>query len=140
MNTCRAASKFSPFRTDEILNRLSVDAGSRTLGELIQERQLAVSEILRLQGLLRELAKDKICKPQARRDISVSGAVQTTSRELLALKEVCTLVALSRSTIYSLLKAEKFPPPVQVSARSVRWRRLEIDRWQSNLSARDKHG
>ncbi len=140
MSSQRGDPAFRPPHPDDVLERLKLDAGTRTLGELIQERQMAVSEILRLRSLIferqrgdRSTADDKDYAPAA-------PPPPKTQADLLSLKDVCAVVSLARSTVYGLLKAGKFPPPVQVSARSVRWRRIEIDRWQSHLSARDKHG
>jgi len=52
MNIRRSERSFNFPSSDDVLARLSLDAGTRTLGELIQERQLAISEILRLRALV----------------------------------------------------------------------------------------
>lgn len=140
MSSQRDDPAFRPPHPDDVLERLKLDAGTRILGELIQERQMAVSEILHLRSLIFERPRDDRSTAYGKDDAPAAPLPQKNQAELLSLKDVCAVVSLARSTIYGLLKAGKFPPPVQVSARSVRWRRIEIDRWQSNLSARDNHG
>lgn len=56
----------------------------------------------------------------------------TTSNQLgtlLRCHEVTKLVGLSRSTIYVLVKDGKFPSPIQVGPRAVRWLASEVDAW-----------
>ncbi|GAH11211.1 unnamed protein product [marine sediment metagenome] len=48
--------------------------------------------------------------------------------ELLTIKEVLNRVKLSRSMIYKLLKAGKFPRPKKVG-RSSRWTEKQITDW-----------
>ena len=124
----------------DVLARLSLDAVTRTLGELIQERQLAISEILRLRALVHGQRETDRATPKISRYSSAELPPQRSLGDLLTLKDVCALVSLSRSTIYGLVKAGKFPAPLQVGKRSVRWRRIEVERWQSNLGVRGDHG
>jgi len=140
MNIRRSERSFNFPSSDDVLARLSLDAGTRTLGELIQERQLAISEILRLRALVHERGETDRPTPDISLRSSAELPPQRSLGDLLTLKDVCTLVSLSRSTIYGLVKAGKFPAPLQVSRRSVRWRRIEVERWQSNLGVRSDHG
>jgi len=48
---------------------------------------------------------------------------------ILRLPEVMRLTGLGRSTIYRLLAAGQFPPPVQLSMRAVGWRRTDLEHW-----------
>ena len=48
---------------------------------------------------------------------------------LLRCHEVTKLVGLSRSTLYVLVKDGKFPSPIQVGPRAVRWLASEVDAW-----------
>ena len=129
-----------PYHPEDVLARLNLDAGTRTLGELIQERQLAISEILRLQAIVREME----AAPRPNRHIGQSSPAtpspQLKQRDLLTLKEICALLALSRSAVYGLMKVGKFPSPLQVTTRSVRWRRIDVERWQSTRRVRGDHG
>jgi prophage regulatory protein len=47
----------------------------------------------------------------------------------LRIKHVVAVTGLSRSTIYSLLSANKFPKPIKLSERTVAWRTSVIDAW-----------
>lgn len=140
MNTHHSERSFIRPNSDDVLTRLRLDAGTRTLGELIQERQLAISEILRLQAIVREMEAE----PRPTRHIGQSSPAtpspQLDQRDLLTLKESCALLALARSTVYGLMKVGKFPSPLQVTTRSVRWRRIDVERWQSTLRVRGDHG
>jgi len=48
---------------------------------------------------------------------------------LLRLPQVRAKVGLSRSTIYRLVDAGKFPRPLKLSAQTVAWRASELDEW-----------
>lgn len=140
MNTHRSERSFNPPYPDDVLARLNLDAGSRTLGELIQERQLAISEILRLRALIHKRTENDRSTPDVGRRSSAALTPQSSLGDLLTLKDVCNLVALARSTIYGLMKTGNFPAPLQVSKRSVRWRRIDVQSWQLNLAVRGDHG
>ena len=55
-------------------------------------------------------------------------ATGTTDR-LLRLKEVIERTALSRSTIYRLMRDGSFPEPLKIGPRAVRWRESETEAW-----------
>ena len=135
MATHRPGSSFNLPSADDVITCLNLDAGTRTLGELIRERQLALSEILRLRAVVNEQTRDHpTC--HAQHGAFAAQQSQTSMGDLLTLKDVCSLVALARSSVYGLMRAGKFPRSVQVSGRAVRWRRIDIERWQSSLTAR----
>ncbi len=48
---------------------------------------------------------------------------------VLRLPEVMKLVALSRSTVYLLIKKNAFPKQVKLSTRAVAWRQYDIETW-----------
>lgn len=48
---------------------------------------------------------------------------------VVRLPAVLSLVGLSRSTVYSLIKNNAFPKPVKLSARAVGWRQPDIEAW-----------
>ncbi len=50
----------------------------------------------------------------------------------LRMPSVIRITGLGRSTIYRLVADEKFPPPVKLSARSVGWRRADVQRWSED--------
>ncbi len=53
---------------------------------------------------------------------------------LLRRREVEHQVALSRASIYRLIKVGKFPRPVELGTGSVRWKQSDIVAWQKSLS------
>jgi prophage regulatory protein len=87
---------------DDILERLQLDPGRRTIGELIQERAAAVHEIRARQLLVR-------------------------------LSDLCDQLAVSRGTIYRWLGEGKFPRPVRIGERAVRWRAADVEAWCGSL-------
>ena len=54
---------------------------------------------------------------------------------MLRREEVETICGLTRSTIYRLMREEKFPLPLQIGPRAVRWPASEIESW---LAARPR--
>lgn len=49
--------------------------------------------------------------------------------EILRIKKVCELTGLSRTTLWRLERAEKFPDRVQLSDRAVGWRWKDVEAW-----------
>ncbi len=47
----------------------------------------------------------------------------------MRLPSVIRWTGLGRSTIYRLVAEQKFPPPVQLGARAVAWRRADLEKW-----------
>ena len=126
-----------------ILKRLRADAYVIPLGELLEQRDEAAREIERLQ---RELARRASEPQQGRRSppIVVEQVRRTESHlqpSLLRLSDVCELVSLSRSSIYAAVAIGRFPRPVKVGTRSVRWRIEEVRSWiESSLIDGSKKG
>jgi prophage regulatory protein len=58
----------------------------------------------------------------------------TTSTALLPLHDVTRITSLSKSTLYRLMDAKRFPQSVKISARRVGWKADEIEDFISNLS------
>jgi prophage regulatory protein len=52
---------------------------------------------------------------------------------LLRRKEVELIAGISRSSIYRLIKAGKFPRPVSLGTGAVRWKKSSIIEWQQSL-------
>lgn len=48
---------------------------------------------------------------------------------LVARTEVEERFGLSCTTIYRLMRAGKFPEPIKVGGKAVRWRESELDAW-----------
>ena len=120
-----------PTLVSEMLQSLRLDPGTRTLGELLQERQWAVMEIERLGRLVdggnfQPTAPHRLPAPEARRNDD-EASMQVP--ELLRTKEVCSRFGFAPSTVYRMVKLNGFPKPLQVGGRAVRWRYSEIKAW-----------
>jgi prophage regulatory protein len=55
---------------------------------------------------------------------------------LIRVKEVLEICGLSRAALYRGIKAQEFPAPVKLSARSVGWLKNEVIAW---VEARAEH-
>ena len=55
------------------------------------------------------------------------------TEKLLKIRDVCERTALSRSTIYEKIRANKFPPPVKIGERAVAWREGDVLEWLAAL-------
>jgi prophage regulatory protein len=127
--------------TPDLFEQLKVDPGRRTLGELLQERDWAVQEIARLRAVIVRLESRPVRTVSPipiGRDAPELGAGSTTwmeLRRLLRLSEVCSLIGLSRAAIYQMKTEGRFPAPVKVGVRAVRWRMADIVAWQEARSA-----
>jgi prophage regulatory protein len=121
-----------------------MDPGTRTLGQLLQERQWAVSEIerLRLQlesrpprayefGQLKGLDASPLtqsqddCRPLKSNDIA-----------LLSAKQLRVTLGICNATLYRWTAEGLFPSPIKLGARCSRWRIAEVRDWiKSNANA-----
>lgn len=48
---------------------------------------------------------------------------------ILRCADVAARTGLSRSSIYELVKANGFPPPIPIGVRAVGWLESEVDEW-----------
>ena len=48
---------------------------------------------------------------------------------LIDSKEVCSLIGVSRGTLWRMRCEGKLPAPMQISSRLVKWRRSDIMAW-----------
>ena len=114
----------------DILPRLQIDPGTRTLGQLLQDREAALQEIQRLRREIERLRKfdTKTANP-------ILPSHPTAYREgtLMNIKQVSELIGLSRSTIYKRVAEGTFPHPLRIGARSVRWMIDDISTWRDSL-------
>lgn len=53
---------------------------------------------------------------------------------LLRLPDVTQRAGISRSTVYEYVARGRFPAPVRVGARAVRWRASDVSRWLESLT------
>lgn len=56
-------------------------------------------------------------------------------KRIFRMKELCQTYGLSRSTIYRLIEAGRFPKPIKISAKAVGWISTELDEWLANREA-----
>ena len=54
------------------------------------------------------------------------------AHELLTLAQVRELVPLTTSTLYRLMRQNRFPTPLKIGWRNVRWKRSEVLAWLDN--------
>ena len=54
---------------------------------------------------------------------------------MLRLDEVCGLTGQSRTTIWRKVRANKFPKPIMLSARTPRWGEMDVIRYLQVLRA-----
>jgi prophage regulatory protein len=115
------------------LDRLRLDPGTRTLGELIQERQWAAEEIARLRARVGklELRPPRPQAPTQPKPMSEARDPVLDRNRLLRLAEVRRLVGLGTTCIYQYMSEGRFPANVKVGARTVRWRLQDILAWQA---------
>jgi prophage regulatory protein len=118
----------------DICELLQLDPTRRTLGDLIQERSMALAEIVRL----RRLAAEGTSRDAGRDAVQVAGGHSSQPAgiegRLLRLTEVCEMLAMSRSSVYAHMKKGAFPQPVKVGARAVRWRADSVSTWKAGLA------
>lgn len=50
-------------------------------------------------------------------------------KRMLRLRAVTDRTGLSKATLYRLIKKGRFPEPVRLTERAVRWPEEEIDEW-----------
>ena len=126
--------------TTDMLRRLEADPGSRTIGELLQERAWALNEILRLRSALKNLrpTKSRVMRAwQFLGDRTVPAAA-SDSHQLLRIGEVCAMVGLSRAMVYRMISEKRFPAQTKVSPGCARWRMSDVISWQSSLRPSDQ--
>lgn len=117
----------------DILDRLRLDPGKRTLGELLQEREAAAFEIVRLRKQIERMTAARTLRSSKDENVDRTRGLQRGM--LIRLADVCQLLGVSRSTVYKWMNEGVFPAPVRVSERAVRWRSEDIEAWRESLAA-----
>jgi prophage regulatory protein len=114
----------------DIIEHLEIDAGQRTIGQLIQDRERALQEIRRLRALTSPSASNRNSGVS---QVAAKSVIQTPAMQvdkLIRLAELCKLLDMERSTIYKLKSEGHFPEPIKIGDRAVRWRLSDIQTWQ----------
>jgi len=120
----------------DILERLRLDPGSRTFGELAQDREAAFIEIARLRRELEHVrghSSSSWTKAASALDCAGSMDPPRYPGSLLRIKDVSAMFGMSRSTIYRAIGKGLFPKAVNVGERSVRWRLDAVEAWRDSL-------
>ena len=120
----------------DILTRLRTDAGQLTIGTLIQEREAAAVEIERLRKQL-DTAFARQSLPLSRNAAHTQAAspthptpqVATAAGVLLRASDVRRILGIADATLYRWIADGRFPRPVRVSERAVRWRSEDVQGW-----------
>jgi prophage regulatory protein len=113
----------------DILERLQIDPGQRTLGQLLQDREAAAQEIARLRAEVDRLRCDRTAKTPERA-AEPNKPVHFGDGTLLRLADLCKFLSVSRSSIYQWISDGTFPEPVRLGQRMVRWRIEAIVAWR----------
>ena len=124
---------------EDILDRLRLDPGHRTLGQLLQDREAAFQEIRRLRE---DAARLQSMRTAAQRPPVVEPPAQGTKAShpmlkpgtLVTVRQLCAIINVSHTTIYRWIGSGNFPQPVRISRFAVRWKAEEIIAWQDSLS------
>jgi predicted DNA-binding transcriptional regulator AlpA len=117
---------------EDVLERLRIDPGQRTLGQLLQDRQAAAHEIRKLRSEIERLRTVR----EGRKERAGTATPETRAfrpGSLIRIREVCDLVGVCRATVYRRVSEDAFPHPVRISERAVRWDVNEIEAWREAL-------
>ena len=122
----------------DILERLRIDPGQRTLGQLLQDREAAAHEINHLRAEVDRLRRDPPAKalggwskdtsPQS--DVEPNKTAPFRTGTLVRLADLCEFLSVSRSSIYRWISEGTFPEPVRLGPHMVRWRIEAIVAWR----------
>ena len=55
-------------------------------------------------------------------------------REVLSMSDVVSMTSLSKPQLYRMIDQQKFPRPIQLSARRIGWRRQTVLDWLHTIS------
>lgn len=121
----------------DIVERLAVDPGQRTIGQLMTERAEALVEIRRLRQLADQAAQQRLARRAAAMlpEVPKPPSATAVPGALLSLSSVCARLCVSRPTIYRWIGKGLFPRPVHIGQNMVRWPVAAVDAWQATASA-----
>jgi prophage regulatory protein len=118
----------------DMLELLRLDAGTRTLGQLLQEREWAYAEITRLRRDEVHPHRPVVTKPAAPLRLDSPRGLR-----YLRLREVCQRVGLKPSSVYRLIGLGTFPKQVKLSERTSAWIESEVESFMaSRIDERDQ--
>jgi prophage regulatory protein len=117
----------------DMLDLLRLDPGTRTLGQLLQEREWAYAEITRLR-------RDEVHRhrPVVTKPVEPLRLESPRGLRYLRLREVCQRVGLKPSSVYRLIGLGTFPKQVKLSERTPAWIESEVESFMaSRIEERD---
>jgi len=125
---------------NDVLDHLKLDPGSRTLGELIQERAWAAQEIRRLRDELERLrdvgARSRAVSAQKAAPKPGDAKFNNNPIRFVRSKELKQIVGFGHTTIWRMTKEGLFPQPVRFG-RNTFWRLADVIAWQEALRVPD---
>lgn len=126
----------------DIAVRLAADGLCIPIAELLTQRADALCEITRLRISLgaAEPKQDASCLARRPEPVQPSGGLELAPGSMLRLPDVCKIFSLSRSSVYTWIAQGRFPPPVHVGGRSVRWAADALVEWRRGLGSATPQG
>jgi prophage regulatory protein len=58
----------------------------------------------------------------------------TENEKLMTKTDICEYLTLSDSTLFRLRRDNVFPKPLNLGARTIRWKRKDIDNWLESIT------
>lgn len=117
---------------EDVLDKLRIDPGQRTLGQLLQDREAAAHEIRKLRSEIERLRTVR----EGRKERAGTATPETRTFRpgtLIRISDVCEFVGVCRATVYRWISEGAFPEPVRISGTAVRWKVDEIEAWREAL-------
>jgi len=94
---------------------------------------VSLADLDRIVGetLRRELLAVAVQASAAPTDPPPTAPQSGPPKGLLSPKEVAEIVTLSKRTIRRAVLSGTFPAPLEIGARAIRWRRVDVEFWLS---------
>jgi prophage regulatory protein len=121
----------------DIVEILRTDPGRFTLGELLQQREAALHEIIRL--------RETLIRPPYNKD-AASGELQRTGNiqglpsipairpgMLVSAKDLKQFLGIGISSLYKMVAEGRFPKQTHFGPRTARWRSDDVIAWLDQL-------
>lgn len=121
------------------MNNLEFELLNGYLEQLSFKTQSTINELQlvkrHIDGFKSQLTKRDISKqtrasiPEQKLSIEQTQTRDKQPSDLIRIKEVMSMTGLSRSSIYTYKSKDEFPNPIQLTARSVAWVRVDVEQW-----------
>lgn len=59
--------------------------------------------------------------------------------KILRLPEVCSVIGVRRSALYTMLRFGEFPPPIRVSRQCIGWKSSVVQSWIDSRPIAEAH-